>query len=131
MRPGSLDITLKLANSYFLHKDYQQAHQLYTQIIKAKPQEARAWYNLGECYMNMKNPVKAFESFKQAIKLNIDMPHIELRIVSCLEQLGQFKEAKKILHVYLQKDNIPEQYKTAAKASLAQLDTVLAKQTTT
>lgn len=121
-KPGSIDIMTKLASAYLSNANYEQATTLYNQLVQAQPQNAHAWFNLGECYLQTQEPNKALTHFEKAKGLRLPMPILDLRIIACLEQMGRINEAKGHLQMFVQREDAPEQMKKAAHASLAKLN---------
>jgi protein O-mannosyl-transferase len=119
--PTSFEYRQKLAQSYQGAKNYQEAITHFAHLMKAQPQNAQILFNLGECYLGMGSPTQALEYFESTKHSNPSMAMLELRIASCFEQLGRIEEAKSILEQYIQKDSVPNNMKTMAQVSLAQL----------
>lgn len=122
IKPGAMDIAFNLANAYFLGAHYPEAIQLYLKLSTINPNDGRIWFNLGEAHIYRQEPAKALEFFIKAKNTNFSTPNLDLRIASCLEQTGNIDEALKVLHDYMQKQNIPDQFKHLAMNTIAQLN---------
>jgi tetratricopeptide (TPR) repeat protein len=120
--PSSLDLQQKLAQIYLWNKNYEESIMLYQHLIKAQPNNNLFWFNLGECFLHLKNPEKALDCYTQARNLKLNIPHLPLRMIACLEQMGQLDQAKVLLNQYIKNESVPADLKNAAKASLARLE---------
>ena len=120
--PTSPDYNHKLANVYLMNKNYQEASSIYRRFLQMQPNNGQALYHLGECYLHMGQPDFALDQYKQAQQCNFNVPQVPLRIVACLEQLGNLDQAKVILESFIKNDAIPETYRSAAQTSLAKLN---------
>lgn len=66
----SADKLFQQANSLYKAAKYEQAAQVYEQIIKQEKQSAEVYYNLGNCYYKLQQPGKTILNYERALKLN-------------------------------------------------------------
>jgi len=71
------------AKEAFDRQEYISALSFYKEMDQKVPNQALVKYNIGTCYMMVKNPISALEYYKQAHKLKPDEP----RYASACEQL--------------------------------------------
>ncbi len=71
------------AKEAFDRQEYISALSFYKEMDQKVPNQALIKYNIGTCYMMVKNPISALEYYKQAHKLKPDEP----RYASACEQL--------------------------------------------
>lgn len=121
LQPTSIDTALLLANAYFYDHQFDNALDLFTKIVQSNPQEARAWYNMGESYLALKQTLKALECFLRVKKIGHAAPLLNIRIASCLIQLDKKSEAKIVLQDVVGQHDIPESLKNNARQLLTQL----------
>ncbi|MEX0940263.1 MAG: tetratricopeptide repeat protein [Candidatus Babeliales bacterium] len=121
--PHSIDYAYKLANSYLGCSKYINAAQIYEEILKKEQKNPQVWCNLGECNLFMKKPDKALKCFSQAQALKMSSPQLTLRIITCLEQMGELSIAKFQLEDFIKDNSTPDQLKFAAKSTLDRINT--------
>ncbi|MBI2775300.1 tetratricopeptide repeat protein [Candidatus Dependentiae bacterium] len=126
--PTSYDHTFNLAYAYTMNQQYPEAIQIYRFLVNRNVNDGRSWYNMGECYVRIKDLQSALDSFQMAKRLNFQMANLELRIAACLHDLGKQAEARDVLVAYVQKDGIPADLKNSAHAILAELNRRLTAQ---
>ncbi|HBF76733.1 tetratricopeptide repeat protein [Clostridium tyrobutyricum] len=84
---------------YCLKGDYESAISAYTKKIKNKKGTSKDLYNLGLCYIKIKNWEKANECFKEAFESKYQLNN-NIQISQCFfnlgytyEKLNEFKKA--------------------------------------
>jgi len=73
-KQGKLRILAEDANAAYGRGEFVSALGLYKQMDQLVPNQALVKYNIGTCYMAVKNPVDALEYYKQARKLKPNEP---------------------------------------------------------
>jgi tetratricopeptide (TPR) repeat protein len=68
--PKNPDNRVKLAYTYILQKDYNEALKNLQVALAINPKHKGAYYNMGLAYQGQKNFDKALESFNKALKLS-------------------------------------------------------------
>ncbi len=63
------DYRFLLGLVYFEMKEYKLARDEFWEVVKLKPNYAEAWNNLGLCYSELKDFIKAKESFERAMQI--------------------------------------------------------------
>ena len=62
-------------------------------IVKSRPDNARAWYNIGVAYKDQGDSAKALDAFQHAAQLAPDDPDVFYFVGLMFSQIGQQKEA--------------------------------------
>lgn len=86
-------IRLELAAQHYQTRNYTTALEELRQALSVDPDYSAAYGMLGLIYMDLKDPVRAEGSFKQALKLSPDNPDINNNYGWFLCQAGREQEA--------------------------------------
>ncbi len=72
------------ANRLREQKDYQQALQIYLDLLRQYPDNGEIYQWIAKCYYELKNYDEAFSASKEAIRLdrNLSLPHLILAYIS-------------------------------------------------
>lgn len=73
--------------------EYEKSIKYFTKIIKLKPKDYRAYYNLGLAYFNLDRFKEALENYKIAISIKPDYKHCYYNIGLIYEATDNFKKA--------------------------------------
>ncbi len=93
---------------YSYLKDYKRAKKLFSLAIRYKPLYAQAYENLGNCYKQENNTIKAFECYKKSILIK---PKEMSSYISCINLFFDSKEADKCLKcIQIAKNVFPNNY---------------------
>ena len=92
--PNHPDHYFNLGNSYFCNKDYEKAKKVYTDLVQKNDQEHRAWFNLGETYIELGDKQQGLICFERARPLGIKIPQIGQRIAQFTTDMIQASERK-------------------------------------
>lgn len=111
-----------LANALFLAKKFEQAAQVYGQVIAQNQRDGRSWFNKGEAHLMLKQPDKALECFKTVAKLPQPMVTLPLRLAACYDMLGNRQQAQQELIGIINNSNAPGDMRQLAKTLLAQFN---------
>jgi tetratricopeptide (TPR) repeat protein len=117
----SYETTFNLAHAYALDQQYQESINIYRMLASRNPADGRSWYNLGECYLRIKNQQEALTAFQQANALNFPMPNLKIRIAGCLHDLGRIAESKKMLEEIIAQETSSPEIKQYANAILSEV----------
>lgn len=60
----------RLAETYFFHKDYDNAIKYYQELVNIEPENIDWLYNIAVCYSNLNNQEKVLEYYKKAVELD-------------------------------------------------------------
>lgn len=116
------EVIFNLANAYLLNNTIDKAQHWYHHLLATTAaQDARVWYNLGESYWKQDNIQEALNCFNKVQELKFALPNVPIRIAQCYEKLGNIKEASTLFEQVINTPTIPDQLKTVAHVSLAQL----------
>jgi len=75
LMPQRADAQGMLGFCYYYWGDFQSAVDAYEKAQRLFPQHFWFYYNLGAIYYNLKNYNKAYENFKKASEVNLDMSY--------------------------------------------------------
>ncbi|MDP8216514.1 MAG: tetratricopeptide repeat protein [Candidatus Kaelpia imicola] len=64
----------KSGRLHYINRDIAKAKNCFEEALKLNPEYAKAWRELGICYMEEGNFEKAINSLNQSLKLNPDSP---------------------------------------------------------
>ncbi len=73
---------------------FEQAEQLFTDILSRDPNNARAHSAVGICYDNLGNIMQALRSMQQAVTLQPGSANFHANLGELLRRLGRWKEAE-------------------------------------
>jgi tetratricopeptide (TPR) repeat protein len=121
INPSYPEGAFNLANAYHLAKKFTEALAIYQELAKKNPRDYKVAYNIGESYFMMGRPQEALATFQALRQQQVAFPHLSLRIASCLEKLGQKKQARQELEQCAQGNTTPEEIKKVALGALSKL----------
>ena len=93
LHPNDAEAHLKLGNSYFTSRRYQEAIASYKEAIRIKPDLAIAHYNLGIAHRELGQYEDAIASYKEAIRINPDHFNVHYDLANTYYGLGRYQEA--------------------------------------
>ena len=93
MDPETAEV-LQQAEEHRINGRYEQAQQLYQQILDAHPDFAKAWWGLAHSLMNVGEFDDALEYFAKACELEPDNQRFIYDYAMMLAMLSRFDEAK-------------------------------------
>lgn len=67
----------KKANDLYVKKNYEEAKNSYLQILKNNKYDASIYYNLGNCFFQLKNYPSAILAYEKALKIAPNHPSIK------------------------------------------------------
>ena len=95
--------------------EYNQALIYFREAVEDQPEDAEAWYGLGNCYVGLDQPGEAIAAYRQVIAKDPDNPnahytlgHYFLTLERYTEAVNTFKDA-----LALKADHIPARYNMA------------------
>jgi tetratricopeptide (TPR) repeat protein len=91
-KQGRLRVLAEDANAAYARGEFISALSLFKQLDQLAPNQALVKYNIGTCYMAIKNPVDALDYYKQARKLK---PNEERYITACEKLEANLNAARK------------------------------------
>lgn len=104
------EIKRNMANFYFTKGLYEQAIELFEEIVDEIEPDAAVFQKLGFAYQKISNPEKALEIYKKADLVQPDDLWTVKKMALCYRLLGRFENA---LETYLHIDFLaPNQYAT-------------------
>jgi len=80
--------------AYFDEGKFQEAVIQYKNVVQQDPESSEGYYQLGRCYLQMKNPVEAFKAFKKAVDLDPTFRDAELQLGNLSLLFGDLKTAE-------------------------------------
>ena len=78
---------------------YQAASESYEKVVKAAPEYAEAWSNLGYTYRKQGHFEKAIEAYQEAIRLAPDLAEAHEYLGEAYAEMGRFELAEKELKI--------------------------------
>jgi len=88
---------------YALKGDREKARSYFEKATKVKPDDKKAWYDLGVTYFTDKNYEKAAECFRKAHELDADFYEALYNLVSALCMKGD-QDFEKYYQILYEKD---------------------------
>jgi tetratricopeptide (TPR) repeat protein len=101
--------------------DNSEAIVKYQEILKADPQLAPAYNNLGLLYYNQRDYAHAIPVLRQGLRLNPQMTSASALLGTCLYATGQYEEARQALESALQGNPQDHQVEMILVRTLIQL----------
>jgi len=95
------DPIMKLADEMFNFGSKRDALELYQKIVTLDQKNARAYFMLGKCYLEIFQKAPALENLQKAYKLNAKVDdEINLLMAKCLQAAYRFEEASQNYTIY-------------------------------
>jgi tetratricopeptide (TPR) repeat protein len=79
--------------------NYKEASIIYEKAVRADPEYAEAWSNLGFTYRKQGYYDKAVEAYKKAIRLSPNLAEAHEYLGEAYAEMGKFDSAEKELHI--------------------------------
>jgi tetratricopeptide (TPR) repeat protein len=95
LSPKDHEAVERLADIRFIEKKYREAASLYEKVLRKNPRRALIYSRLGYCYAEMKQPDKALENWKTAIRYGEKDPQVHERVSASSAQ-GKKAVRKKV-----------------------------------
>jgi tetratricopeptide (TPR) repeat protein len=92
-KPNSVDTHEALAEAYFNKGDFDNAAAEVKRAIALDPRNETAQYNLGQIYLEQKQPAKAEDAFTQLLKINPNSANGHAGMARVLTSGGHYAEA--------------------------------------
>jgi membrane associated rhomboid family serine protease/Tfp pilus assembly protein PilF len=92
-KPDSVDTHEALAEAYFNKGDFDNAAAEVKRAIALDPRNETAQYNLGQIYLEQKQPAKAEDAFTQLLKINPNSANGHAGMARVLTSGGHYAEA--------------------------------------
>lgn len=110
-----------LGNAYFLNDQLDESVKTFKELIRRDPTDYRAWCNLIESYIQLKEFEKALEVIKQAKANKISFEGLEIQEAKCLASLDYIEMACSVLQKFLNQPQPNENLKNIAKRMMTKL----------
>lgn len=94
---GRLDRVLLLGRLLVEAKQWQEAADIYEQVVTQDDSQADAWFGLGECFMATKDPGRAAVCYLKAVEREPGMMKAQLRLAVCCLENGENTKALYLL----------------------------------
>lgn len=120
--PNDIESVFCIGNCYYLSKRYQESVNFYKQFLAYRPDDLRAWYNLGEAHLMQEDIKAAFDCFKRVEPQSEHMPQVRIRLANCYAKMNQPEVAYKELKDFFGTARTPAHLKIQAKEFMAQLE---------
>jgi tetratricopeptide (TPR) repeat protein len=88
----TFDSGLTLANNLKLYESYYEASQLYQELGKEKPL-FEIYLNLGDCFVELKQNIRALDSYRRAVEVDPKAPLGYLRLGNMYSESKDFQVA--------------------------------------
>jgi len=72
INPYNIELSINLARKYLLNEKYEEAIDIYLNLLRLKKNEAGYYYSIAFLYDKLGNKEKALEYVKKAVQLNTD-----------------------------------------------------------
>ncbi len=95
--PYEPSLRLRLAQKYFLLRDYRQAVEHYSRLVELEPGNVAAWNNLGICYNRLGQFDRAIWTFENAIERNPEWATAYLNLAFVHEERKDLAAASQTL----------------------------------
>jgi tetratricopeptide (TPR) repeat protein len=90
------------ANNFFKDGNFEEAQDLYEEIIKDNPYLIKAWKNLSACHIRLGNFVKAIEIITEALKVEPENASLWRSLGIAYFRAEEYEEAIKIMQKCLE-----------------------------
>jgi tetratricopeptide (TPR) repeat protein len=71
--PGDLDAIATRGTAALFREQYDEAAEYFRRVLRVRPQDANAWYNLGLSLEYLDRPVDAETAYREALSINPDL----------------------------------------------------------
>jgi tetratricopeptide (TPR) repeat protein len=117
-------VLLDQAETAMQHNDFATAEAALQKVSAAKPDDYRAWFDLGYVYNATQRPAQAIDAYRKAIAAKPDVFESNLNLGLMLAKQGQNAEAAKYLKAatQLKPSDSPEQGLSKAWRSLGRVE---------
>lgn len=88
----SLKILNQNADTYFRNQEWEKASIAYEMLVKKDPENGKAWFRLGLSYHSRSEYLMAISAFKQANKLEFNLPITRYNLACSYALLGKKQE---------------------------------------
>jgi tetratricopeptide (TPR) repeat protein len=93
------DVLINLSGAYILQRKWDKAVKLLTQAVKAHPNHAMLWMNLGAAHLGRlevagpKQQEKAIDAYQQALQANPEVPNAHYHLGLIYKERGELTRA--------------------------------------
>jgi tetratricopeptide (TPR) repeat protein len=94
---GRLDRALLLGQMLVRAGQWQDAANIYQQVIQQDDSQAKAWFGLGESLLGTKDVERALRCFSGALEREPDFPEARQRLAVCFLEKGEALKALRLL----------------------------------
>ena len=94
---GRLDRALLLGQMFIRASQWQDAANIYQQVIQQDDSQAKAWFGLGESLLGTKDVERALRCFSGALEREPDFPEARQRLAICFLEKGEVLKALRLL----------------------------------
>ena len=115
---------LHQAETAMEHNDFSAAETALQKVVAAKPEDYRAWFDLGYVYNATQRPADAINAYRKAVAAKPDLFESNLNLGMLLAKQGDHAEAAKYLKAatQLKPSSSPEQALSRAWQALGTLE---------
>lgn len=97
--PDSTAVAHLLADLHCELEEWESARALYESLVEREPDNGTALLNLGVCYLQLDDKVRAMESFQKAANTEAAAAAARFNMSQVLSELYRFREAERELRV--------------------------------
>ncbi|MSS72224.1 MAG: tetratricopeptide repeat protein [Candidatus Latescibacteria bacterium] len=91
--PDATEVRKGLGVIYYQLKDADRAEEEFQAVLRAQPEDAGAYLNLGNLRAARNQPDSAMACYRQALSLNPKMPRVHFALGNAAYALGRYQEA--------------------------------------
>ena len=94
LQPNDIEPLQNLADAYTINKNYEDALQLYEQLLLVNPHEPHVNNNMIECFIQLKQPEQALTQINKLENNSLSYPMMKLQKARALHMLGNTRQAQ-------------------------------------
>ena len=114
-KPGVVQDLCRKGVGATIRGEYNQALIYFREAVEDQPENAEAWYGLGNCYVGLDQPGEAIAAYRQVIAKDPDNPNAHYTLGHYYLTLERYTEAVNTFRtaLALKADHIPARYNLA------------------
>lgn len=119
INPHDYETLFTIAHIHFAQQKYEQALEEYKELAQVQG-DAKAFYQIGECYVQLKKYPEALDYFKKVISIHKGFTSAYFSAAECLNRMGKRAQALSFLENFIAM-NPPQEFKEKALKKVAAL----------
>ncbi len=92
-KPQAVQNLCREGFSFSIRGEFKEALNYFQEAVEASPDDAEAWFGLGNCYIGLEQPADAIDAYQQVIRTDPGNANAHYNLGHYFRQLGRYEEA--------------------------------------